>query len=784
MKNLKKKLFATVTALFCSASAMCLMGTTGWIGSADEVEGVSEVESNDTIATANALNMDTPCTGNISSSSDKDYYKVTLDANQAYNGSGAFSITFERGIESSSYATYNKWTVQILDENGTVYNTAYMTGDNTSDTTTLRGFSAGTYYVKISPYNTYASYTYSTADYILTVNSDDDSTTAYEGECKGTSSNDTAETADSLEFGTPITGYTYDEDDVDYYAVTLEEDGAFSFSFQNHGSSGSTRNRWIVSVLDEDENVIYYKNITSETATTNTYNMYGFSAGTYYIMVETAYSSSYGDWSSLNYTLTANLDTSDQMYEAELSNDTKSDADTLTLDTSIMGNLYSSDDVDVYKFTLKEDGIISISFNTPGYTSGWKFTLKNSSFLGTTTWKTDSANTSIKNLSYAAGTYYLVVECNGNGTNSVGNNYTLKVSYQSAADSDQLYEAEGENDSYADTSNVLPVNTSIVGSLYASGDVDVYKVNLSADCIISIAMNKQSSSNSDSWTYSLLDSNGQTVRSWDSDEVTETQLMGFSKGTYYIQVANSSYYGNNYKLELSYTAASASTQLYEKECYNNTSSDADTLPLNKSIIGHFYSSSDVDYYKIVLTESMNLTVDVTGETFYAYVLDANGSELVSCDNDDNDSYTRSMELEGLNSGTYYIMLKPTTTYRSSGKASTENYTIKTNAIKLTSSSSSSDSSSNSSNSSSSGSSGSSGNILLGDVDSDGEITILDASLVLEEYARCAAGLDASFDANQILAADVDGDDEITIMDASKILNYYASAAAGNTPSWS
>jgi hypothetical protein len=71
-------------------------------------------------------------------------------------------------------------------------------------------------------------------------------------------------------------------------------------------------------------------------------------------------------------------------------------------------------------------------------------------------------------------------------------------------------------------------------------------------------------------------------------------------------------------------------------------------------------------------------------------------------------------------------------------------------------------------------------LLLGDVDGDGTIAISDASVVLEYYAKTAAGLKAEID---IAAADVDQDGDIALADASYILTYYAREAAGLSPDW-
>ncbi|MBQ8687475.1 MAG: hypothetical protein IJ512_02850 [Ruminococcus sp.] len=80
-------------------------------------------------------------------------------------------------------------------------------------------------------------------------------------------------------------------------------------------------------------------------------------------------------------------------------------------------------------------------------------------------------------------------------------------------------------------------------------------------------------------------------------------------------------------------------------------------------------------------------------------------------------------------------------------------------------------------------------ITKGSPDGDDAITVADASLALEQYARNAADAedDSSTDAAAkliaLVSADVNGDNAVTLADASLILSYYANLAAGNEISW-
>ena len=73
--------------------------------------------------------------------------------------------------------------------------------------------------------------------------------------------------------------------------------------------------------------------------------------------------------------------------------------------------------------------------------------------------------------------------------------------------------------------------------------------------------------------------------------------------------------------------------------------------------------------------------------------------------------------------------------------------------------------------------------IMGDINGDGSVTIEDACLVLEAYAKHSAGLSSNLNAEQKAASDVNGDGQIAVEDAVSILQYYAQQSAGLQPDW-
>ena len=535
MNTLRKWLAVGLVGSICVTG--CLMS--GTVSAA----GLTEQESNDTTATANTLTVNTEMTGNLSSSDDIDYYAVTLEKD------AAISIQFENPEQKYSY-TY--WKYSIVTQDGATLRTWEQKGNVTSYTTDTMGFSAGTYYIKV--FNSS-----STDNYTLLVNYtvEDSQTQLYEKEC----TNDTLSDADTLPLNTSLIGNLYSSDDVDYYQIELDEDGAISIQFKNPEQE-YTYSYWKYSLVTQDGTTLrtweQKGNVTSYTTDTM-----GFSAGTYYIKVQSYYSSS----SSMdNYTLLVNYtaeDSQTQLYEKECKNDTLSDADTLPLNTSIVGNLYSSDDVDYYQIKLDEDGAISIQFENPEQTytySYWEYSFMNASGDILYTWEEDGDVTKkvTNNLGFSAGTYYIKVQ---SSVSSTMDNYTLTVQYTAASDSDQAYEKECANDTI-DAAEDLTLGSSVIGSVYSTdGDRDFFKFTLNSNASITIKFEhpEQEYNYINAWEISVLNASGEVVEKYESLGKTTsltTDALSLSAGTYYIRVCTTSYdTTDNYTLTVSTSAA-------------------------------------------------------------------------------------------------------------------------------------------------------------------------------------------------------------------------------------
>ncbi len=72
------------------------------------------------------------------------------------------------------------------------------------------------------------------------------------------------------------------------------------------------------------------------------------------------------------------------------------------------------------------------------------------------------------------------------------------------------------------------------------------------------------------------------------------------------------------------------------------------------------------------------------------------------------------------------------------------------------------------------------NMCLGDVNGDGAVNALDASMILTEYAAAATDSESVLTEDQNSLADTDLDGAINALDASSVLSYYAHTATGGS----
>lgn len=231
--------------------------------------GDREVESNDTAATANSVKNGKTYYGSISSSSDKDYYKIKMSKD------GYLQLKFGHKNNQSTSSCYN--VVLYNKDNSEIYKFT-STGTETSFTSCKLGLAAGEYYACVSQ----ASTLY-TGDYTICMTQK--AASGWETENNG----DWA-TADNIKVGKAvkgvITGYTSDED---CYRFTLTKAQYINFSLAHEKINDAGRSWYVtlynangkrVSRKDDDHIYSYAGSTYTESKAVK------LSKGTYYLKVQ------------------------------------------------------------------------------------------------------------------------------------------------------------------------------------------------------------------------------------------------------------------------------------------------------------------------------------------------------------------------------------------------------------------------------------------------------------------------------------------------------------------
>ena len=373
------------------------------------------------------------------------------------------------------------------------------------------------------------------------------------------------------------------------------------------------------------------------------------------------------------------------------SNDTAATATGISINQTVSGNISANGDNDWYKFTVTEQGWFNVSFTHDIVSSSgshWRLYLyradASSGIDGITSGYEIAGNADLTTSNYgvAPGTYYLRVTQSSYRTT---NYYRIKVNFTASGD------WETENNNSSATADEIAVNETVNGSLTMSGDEDWYKFTVTERGWFNVSFNHNTvSSTGKYWRLYLYQADAVTgidgvSYSFDArgNENITTSNYGVAPGTYYIKIYRSDYHSaNDYRLKVNFTEATT----WETE-YNNSSSTADTIGLNKDINGSLTMSGDEDWYRFTVTKQgwFNVsfkhdTVSSTGKHWKIYLYQGDAVSGI-------DSTTAAYEVAGnadlttsnygVAPGTYYIRI-----YRSDYH-SANNYSVKVNFAEAT-----------------------------------------------------------------------------------------------------
>ena len=343
-------------------------------------------------------------------------------------------------------------------------------------------------------------------------------------------------------------------------------------------------------------------------------------------------------------------------------NVTEIQAETITKNISVNSSVSGKTEsysATQYRFNLQSPGKVNITFthdNLSTTNECWNITIYNSNNENLMEMKSvgTATNETSTDVGLPAGEYYVEVYTLFGGGDK---NYTLKVNYSTS----NTWEKEG-NDGYGEAT-AISVNTSYNGAIQHYDDEDYYMFTLPSDG--KIAINFQHPLLHDSYTYWRAEIYNTEIEQLVSLEVKGTETnknsaeLGLSSGTYYLKIVPSSRDYSTYILKLNYEKSNN----WEKES-NGGYGTATPVSLNTEYSGAIQHYNDEDYYKFIIPSAgkigINFQHSLLHDAYTYWKVDVYNEKLEClCQLESNGTEINENSAElGLNSGTYYIKVSP------------------------------------------------------------------------------------------------------------------------------
>lgn len=353
-----------------------------------------------------------------------------------------------------------------------------------------------------------------------------------------------------LDLNEPATGVLAKGDEQDWYIFDITERGYFSIDLKRNDSADTDmiHDGWKYSLYHEDNLVDSVSSISSITNKNNGSEL-PLPEGHYYICVEASNYSSYWDNEPIDcpYDIKVNF-TKTEFWEQEY-NDTNVTANSIDVNTIYYGNLHHDADVDWYKVTTPEDGIIQMDFGPDVSTDvnaihdGWKVTILDTEMktVREYTYKTKWMPPIIP---FQKGVFYIKVEANYHGygvTEPVNCIYNLQLRFTQTTDWETEYNGE-----YA-KANVLTSGTECHGILTWDTDEDWYRVDNEQDATATLQFRIDDSVSVDDihegWNIVLYNADREEITKINSiKKTTIEEDIHLAKGAIFIKVC-ASYHG-------------------------------------------------------------------------------------------------------------------------------------------------------------------------------------------------------------------------------------------------
>ncbi len=569
-----------------------------------------ESEPNNTATNANTFALNTSLTANIGIDGDVlDWFKITIPEE------GTLKII-------STSPDIGDYYIKLLDvdtERQLMYTEVYPLGE--VDSIFKTNLQPGTYYVQVYPYSSnHGSYHIKNEFTPALLPNDNEQ-------------NNTVEQAIEFPINSNTTGrlnYVLDDvaDNVDWYKITIPEEGSLKVI-----STSPDIGDYYIRLLDVDKGrLLSYTEVYPLDEVDSVFRT-NLQPGTYYVQIY-PYSTRHGSYHLKNEFTPALLTNDNEQ------NNTVEQAIEFPVNSNTTGRLNYvldnvADNVDWYKITIPEEGILKIISTSPDIGDYYIKLLdvdKDRLLSYTEVYPLDEVD-SVFRTNLQAGTYYVQIypysTCHGS--------YHLKNEFTPA-----LLTNDNEQNNTAEKALEFPINTNTTGRLNyvfdnVADNIDWYKITIPEEGTLKII---STSPDIGDYYIRLLDVDTARQLMYSNvyplgvvDSVFKTNLQ---PGTYYVQVYPYSAHHGSYHLKNKFTPA----LLPNDNEQNNTAAEANLIVPDTTLTGRLnYILDNVgdtdDWYKFTVTQPGGIKVVSSSPDngdYYITLLDTDTITLLQYDN--------------------------------------------------------------------------------------------------------------------------------------------------------
>lgn len=328
-------------------------------------------------------------------------------------------------------------------------------------------------------------------------------------------------------------------------------------------------------------------------------------------------------------------------------NNTFECATQITLGVPFQDNISSNDDVDIFQFTLPQDGITEVAVTNVPSNINLNVYLYNSEQSRIADNQNSGSGQNVYLIKgQKGGSGFVKVEDRDHNANS-SSLYSINVT-QDISDTYEL----NEDNPFAKS---IQQNTNLEAKFRPNDDYDWYQFTTTQGGIIDI--NVWNIPNNINVHSRLYDNNVNAIMTADNNGLGQSVSMSISRkqGLHYLRLYdqdrdnnNSNYYNFSVFLDVS--------DIYE---YNNELEDAKTISTNSNYQAKIKPKNDYDYFQFVLNSPGSINVSVTNvpsNINIALRLYNNGGGQIATSSNSGNGQPVNFAVNNLQSGVYYIRI--------------------------------------------------------------------------------------------------------------------------------